>query len=73
LLTDRNSRAVGSDENGRKQDATHSVGYPRTLSLGRLKYVRIGHRWLLSTHAIEQFVHDAEREAAEVFLSFADR
>jgi excisionase family DNA binding protein len=30
---------------------------------GRLKFVHVGHRWLVSTHAIEQFITQAEREA----------
>jgi excisionase family DNA binding protein len=30
---------------------------------GRLKFVRVGHRWLVSTHAIEQFIAAAEKVA----------
>ncbi len=31
---------------------------------GRLKHVRIGHRWLISTHAIERFIEQAEKDRA---------
>ena len=30
---------------------------------GRLKFVRVGHRWLISTEAIRKFIQDAERAA----------
>jgi hypothetical protein len=30
---------------------------------GRLKFVPLGHRWLISTSAMEKFIHDAERAA----------
>src|SRR3984957_19904506 len=28
---------------------------------GKLRFVRVGHRWLISTEAIQKFIHDAER------------
>lgn len=31
---------------------------------GQLKYVQIGHRWLVSLPAMEKFIHDAEKAAA---------
>jgi excisionase family DNA binding protein len=30
---------------------------------GRLKFVRVGHRWLISTEAIRTFIQEAERAA----------
>jgi excisionase family DNA binding protein len=30
---------------------------------GRLKFVRVGHRWLISTEAIWTFIREAERAA----------
>jgi excisionase family DNA binding protein len=27
---------------------------------GKLRFVRVGHRWLISTEAIQKFIHDAE-------------
>jgi hypothetical protein len=32
---------------------------------GRLKFVRVGHRWLISTEAIRTFIQDAERAASQ--------